>query len=352
MTNKDIEKRIASAFDNLSPETTFKDIAEKLPSATLERRQVTMTKRKNILKFAVPAIAACFLIVAGIFGGVYYNNNFAVDSIIGIDVNPSIEITVNKHDRVLEAEAINADGVAILDGMRLEKSDLKVAVNAIIGSMVQKGYVVDETSGILVTVENSDSKKASRVRKEVIEGIDNALAKDKIDAPIINQTVSKNESASAFAKEHGISLGKAVFIMNISAKEPSLVPAELAKMSIKELAAVVVDNKIDIRDIADYDADDSIWENIDESIDEINDEYYDKDEINAPKDRIPVDEAKSNALRHAGINSDDAVFTKAELDEDDGLFYYEIDFKVGNVEYEYDIAIDGGILSFDKEIED
>ena len=209
MTNKNIEKRIASAFDSLSPETAFKTIAEKLPSATLERRQVTMTKRKNILKFAVPAIAACFLIVAGIFGGVYYNNNFAVDSIIGIDVNPSIEITVNKHDRVLEAEAINADGVAILDGMRLEKSDLKVAVNAIIGSMVQKGYVVDETSGILVTVENSDSKKASRVRKEVIEGIDNALAKDKIDAPIINQTVSKNESASAFAKEHGISLGKA-----------------------------------------------------------------------------------------------------------------------------------------------
>lgn len=75
----------------------------------------------------------CLLVAIGIFAISYYEKNFAVDSVIDIDVNPSIEIKANKNDKVIDVSAINNDGVDILDGMNLKESNLKVAVNAIIG---------------------------------------------------------------------------------------------------------------------------------------------------------------------------------------------------------------------------
>lgn len=58
-----------------------------------------------------------------------------------------------------------------------------------------------------------------------------------------------------------------------------------------------------------------------------------------------VDAAKAIALAAADITESDAVFTTAELEEKNGLSYYEIDFTVGGQEYDYDIdAISGKII--------
>ena len=66
---------------------------------------------------------------------------------------------------------------------------------------------------------------------------------------------------------------------------------------------------------------------------------------------ISVDKAKQIALSHAGVSG--ASFKKVKLDTDDGVRVYEIEFKVGNVEYEYDIdASSGAIISSSSEIDD
>ena len=67
--------------------------------------------------------------------------NTRVDSVIGLDVNPSIEISVNRKDKILETEALNEDAVTVLADMDLEGVDLNIGVNAIIGSMVRCGYL-------------------------------------------------------------------------------------------------------------------------------------------------------------------------------------------------------------------
>ncbi len=66
---------------------------------------------------------------------------------------------------------------------------------------------------------------------------------------------------------------------------------------------------------------------------------------------ISIEEAKSTALRKAGLSSKDVVFSKAKLDRDDGMLIYEIDFYVlGKTEYEYEIdAVTGEILEQDIE---
>ena len=50
---------------------------------------------------------------------------------------------------------------------------------------------------------------------------------------------------------------------------------------------------------------------------------------------IGVDRAKSIALGHAGVSASSVSFSKAKLDDDDGRGVYEIEFYVGNTEYDY-----------------
>ena len=66
---------------------------------------------------------------------------------------------------------------------------------------------------------------------------------------------------------------------------------------------------------------------------------------------ISVEKAKQIALSHVGVGS--ARFTKAKIDYENGVKVYEIEFKVGNMEYEYDInVLNGAIVSSSAEIDD
>ncbi|MCD8119776.1 MAG: PepSY domain-containing protein, partial [Lachnospiraceae bacterium] len=65
---------------------------------------------------------------------------------------------------------------------------------------------------------------------------------------------------------------------------------------------------------------------------------------------ITVDEAKSIAAAHAGYSVSEVTFKKAKLDTDDGLTVYEIEFYVGNVEYEYEInASTGAVIEYEMD---
>lgn len=74
----------------------------------------------------------------------------------------------------------------------------------------------------------------------------------------------------------------------------------------------------------------------------------------APSDtKISEEKAKSIALEHAGFKESEVKFLHVELDYDDGVLRYEVDFRQGNYEYDYDIdANTGKILSYDKDIDD
>ncbi len=68
---------------------------------------------------------------------------------------------------------------------------------------------------------------------------------------------------------------------------------------------------------------------------------------------ITVEEAKNIALQDANVNVADASYLKCEFDYDDGRAEYEVEWKVGRVEYEYTIsAVDGTIWERDIEQDD
>ena len=318
------------------------------------------TMKKNIFSkgFIGAATVACVLLGAGIFEIPYYGNNFVPDSHVDIDVNPGVEIITNKNNKVIDILSTNNDGKAVIDGMNLKNSELKVAVNALIGSMVQKGYIENDNTGILVTVRNNNQDRADKVKAEVLDDINFALYKNDVQAAVINQTLKNTKNADKFARENNVSIGKSVFVLNLAAKDSTLDARELAKMRVSDIADLVVKKGIDIRDIVDYDYDDSIWENIADAIKDIDENANKASAINtvalsSTKKQIGVEGAKQIALAHAKVALKDVTFIKAEIDYEDGIKVYDIDFYSGNVEYDYEInAATGSILSVDWDIED
>ena len=71
-------------------------------------------------------------------------------------------------------------------------------------------------------------------------------------------------------------------------------------------------------------------------------------------DHITAKRAQEIALEHANLAASDVVMEKIELDYDDGIYVYEVEFVSGGYEYEYKIdAKTGEILESEKEpIED
>lgn len=403
MKREEIEKKLDTAVSGMIPEDMFKRISENIVSVDAERIEKGMKKKFNIFGkgFLGVAAAACVLFAVGVVGVPYYGNNYVPDSHVDIDVNPGVEIVTNKKNKVLEVQSTNQDGATVIDGMDLKNTELKVAVNALIGSMVQKGYIQNDNTGILVTVRNDNEDRANKVKAEVLNDINTALLTNSVQATVMNQTIKSTVDAKKFAAENNISIGKAVFVLNLAAKDGSLDAKELAKMRVSEIASLVVQKGIDIRDIVDYDSDDSIWENIADAIEDIDEDAREKGistsaaventtvsattaaqpqpaattaaqtevptqpaaptqaatqpqtaaPTQAAASGISADRAKQIALSHAGVSG--ASFTKVELDTDDGVRVYEIEFKVGNVEYDYDIdATSGAIISSSSEIDD
>lgn len=65
---------------------------------------------------------------------------------------------------------------------------------------------------------------------------------------------------------------------------------------------------------------------------------------------VSIDKAKEIALSHAGLTSDQVTFKRTELDFDDGVQKYEVEFIYNNKEYSYEIdATTGKVISYEQD---
>ncbi len=72
--------------------------------------------------------------------------------------------------------------------------------------------------------------------------------------------------------------------------------------------------------------------------------------LSEAEELIGEEAAKEKALSHAGISADNALFERVELGKDDGRWEYEVDFRVGNTEYDYEIdAVTGEVRESDRD---
>lgn len=329
MRNRDLENKLKTAAEHATP-----DVWDGVLSGLTRRKETVndMTlqpmKRKKTWIWAA-GLAAALLLCLGAVGFGQYNLYHTVDSIIALDVNPSIELKVNGQEKVLEAAPLNDDAAGILDGMDLRGAGLDVAVNALIGSMLKNGYIDELANSILVSVETNDPAKSAALKQRLAEEIGQVLQSSAVDGAVLSQAVSEDEALRALADKHHISLGKAALIEQMRAQNTLLRFEDLAQLSINELNLLASSQQAALPNVTATGA--------------ASDKAY-----------ISMDEAKQRALDHAGVQAGACAYLRAELDCDDGRMVYDVEFYVSETGVEHEMELDartGDILESKQERE-
>ena len=132
MTDQELENRLARAVEKTAP-NDLEEILSRCGAQKKGMKDMTNAKKKTPNWRAL--VAACLtLVLLGGGAGMFYQNANAVASVVSIDVNPSIELRVNRDEKVLSCTPINEDARIVLEEMNggkdLEGGKLTVAVNA------------------------------------------------------------------------------------------------------------------------------------------------------------------------------------------------------------------------------
>ena len=423
MTSEKLEQRLASAVEKTAPN----DVNGVL-SRCEERKGtvIPMTAKKTTKRKWTTLVAACLAVMLLGGGGLFYQQANAVASVVSLDVNPSIELKVNRSEKVLVCTPLNEDAKAILadmgNGADLKGAKLDVAVNAIVGSLVRNGYLNSISSAIMISVEDKDTARAEKLQRELTSTVDGVLQTSESRASVLTQTLTQDAGLAQQARENSISTGKAALVNRVLALNATLKFDALAKLSVEELkdlaeaGAPAMPIGMDAarsaaEEYAGTTAMDSVTAEVDPELDEspahyevelqtargefkyLVDAYTGKvlsgqkdllaavsasnettkpsgqkpasasNETTKPSDQKPAPsgtvqdigyaKAKSIALNHAGLRENQAYDMDIELDDEDRTLIYEVEFKSGNMEYDYEIdAASGAILKHETELDD
>ena len=404
MTNEKMEQRLAAAVEKTAP-----DDVNGVLSRCEERKGtvIPMTTKKTTKRRWTSLIAACLAVMLLGGGGLFYQRANAVASVVSLDVNPSIELKVNRSEKVLVCTPLNEDAKAILadmsNGADLKGAKLDVAENAIVGSLVRNGYLDSISSVIMISVEDKDTARAEKLQRELTSTVDGVLQTSESRASVLTQTLTQDAGLTQQARENSISTGKAALVNRVLALNATLKFDALAKLSVEELKDLAEAGAPAMpigKDAAAYAVEqyagttalDSVTAEVDSELDESTAHYevelhtawgefeylvdaYTGKVLSGQKDLLATApagdatakpsapsgtvqdigyaKAKSIALNHAGLSENEAYDMEIELDDEDGTLVYEVEFKSGNMEYDYEIdAASGTILKHEAELDD
>lgn len=328
MADKDTEQKIRQAFTNAVP-----DLRDSILSDCKTQKGaviiMTDTNKKTLWTRRLAGIAAAFvLLIGGLAGFQVYRANYSVASTVSLDVNPSIEIQVNKKEEVLAVNPRNEDAKIVVGDMDFKGSNLDVTINALIGSMLRNGYLNELANSILISVDNQDPAKSAELKERLAGEISAALKTGTFDGAVLSQTISADSSLKRLADTYGITLGKAQLIQQITEQSAFYSFEDLVPLSINELNLLTESGNLNLANV--------------NSLGTASDKAY-----------IGEEKAKQAALSHAGAAADKIARYEIELDFEHGTMVYEVEFKCEGYEYDYEIdAVTGAVLKSGKETDD
>ena len=325
MTDRELNEKLRQAYEHATP-----DVLDAVLSDCNEQkgRVVSMTteKKKNAWLRPLIAAAACLCLLLGVgFGLKSYRVNHMVDATVSLDVNPSVELQVNQKERVLNVKAMNEDGRIIVGDMDLSGSSLDVAVNALIGSMLQNGYLNELANSILISVDNDDPVRGADLQARLSAEVDRLLQTDSFSASVLSQTVVRSSELQQMAEQYGITLGKAQLIQDILSRSTLHTFDELAPLSINELNLLLGKETAAATQVT--------------VVGTASEKGY-----------IGEEKAKTVALERAGVTESELLLYKIGMDTHNGTMVYDVEFTTDSYEFDCDVnAKTGEIVKFEKE---
>ncbi len=328
MNDRELERKLADAVTRAAPDDLEAilsrcgaqngSVMEMNQLISNESTKIARAKSRRAARPWLAAACAALVLLGTGGGGLLYHQSHAVASVVSLDVNPSIELKVNRNEKVISCTALNTEAAAVLfdmgGGADLAGTKLDVAVNAIVGALVREGYLDSISSAILISVEDNNQERAQRLQAELVASVDGVLQAQAPGTSVLSQVLTVDAGTKPVVYGEGLSLGKAALVEKVLAMNGA------GEKAFDQLAAL--------------------------SVEELN------DLLKAGEKRIPIGKsaAATAAETYAGTLALDSVTTDVDPELDEFPPHYEVKLKTARGEFEYIVdAFTGQVLSGPKD---
>lgn len=209
-----MREQLQAALGGIHAEPELKAAAR----AAVARRARRHAFPARPLRLALAA-AAC---VAVILGGQWLY--FTPTEHISIDINPSLELGINRFDRVVSVQGWNEDGAALAEEVSVENLPYTQAVQTILASDTVQALLADD--GVVeIGVIGEDDARCARM----LAGVQ--ACTDETNAHCYRADPHEVEQAH----DCGLSYGKYQAYQELAALDPSVTPEAVQGMTMREI---------------------------------------------------------------------------------------------------------------------
>ena len=271
------------------------------------------TKRKpGWAKFGTMAACLALVLCTGIATHAIRSN--ATAGTFTMDVNPSVEYTIAKSGSVKNVRSLNSDAENALSDVALGKQSVETALTCTVAAYEACGYMENGEATVLISFDSRLDANAE-LKASLSAEIQQALEQtDAVGTLVFHSELTENAEAAKIAEEFHVSLGRADWILT-AANKTGLPTNEVARMSLDELLKFQEVSGISSVCVSKF---------------------------------ISLEEAKKIALKDAKLDelTQKIVFTREELNRNQGKPCYLLEFYTGTNQYFYQIDAKSGSIIY------
>ena len=259
-------------------------------------------------------MAACLALVLCTGIATHAIRSNATAGTFTMDVNPSVEYTIAKSGAVKSIRSLNSDAEAALSGIVPGRQSVEAALTRTVAAYEACGYMENGEATVLISFDSRLDANAE-LKASLSAEIQQALEQtDAVGTLVFHSELTENAEAAKIAEEFHVSLGRADWILT-AANKTGLPTDEVARMSLDELLKFQEVSGISSVCVSKF---------------------------------ISLEEAKKIALKDAKLDelTQKIVFTREELNRNQGKPCYLLEFYTGTNQYFYQIDAKSGSIIY------
>ena len=222
---------------------------EELKKKTLHFVRNTRQKKGESHKkmsFSSHHVVMICLMMIMFLGGTY--SYFKPVSYISMDVNPSIELTINSFNRVIGVQAFNEEGKVVLFELSLQHKEYDEAALLIMEKITDLGYWKEDSS-VFITVQSDNLNRESTILETIEMGVDSHMETHHTGGQV--DIFSVDSETRKCAHREGMSTAKYLAILQLQELDLTTTMEEHCKRSIKEIKQMIEEHHNDRNENAD-----------------------------------------------------------------------------------------------------
>ena len=168
------------------------------------------------------SLAACLLLMVCLG---LWKVWFTPVSVISIDINPSLELELNRFDRVISVEGYNEDGQVLADSLSVQFLNYQDALEEILSSETVENCLAREDL-LSIAVVDDDAQR----QQALLAGVQSCTAGH---GP--SHCYAADSTALEDAHHAGLSYGKYQAYLELLALDPDITPQQVQAMTMREI---------------------------------------------------------------------------------------------------------------------